>query len=65
MVGSYTSLSVCPSVTGQKFRLDNNSYLESIAPRVMKFGQSMDIGDPKVDLTGQGQKSKSKVKVTR
>ena len=62
MVGSYTSLSVCPSVLGQKFRLDDNSYLESIAPRVMKFGQNMDIGDPKVDLTGQGR-SRSKVEV--
>ncbi len=29
----------------------------------MKFGQHMDVNDPKVDLEGQGHRSK--VKVTR
>ncbi len=36
---------------------------KSIAPRAMKFGQGMARDDPKVDLDGQGHRSK--VKVTR
>ena len=36
---------------------------KSIAPRVLKFGQGMGVGDPEVDLEGQGHRSK--VKVTR
>ncbi len=36
---------------------------KSIASRVMKFGQGMDVDDSKVDLEGQGHRSK--VKVTR
>ncbi len=30
-----------------------------IAVRVMKFGQNMHMGDPKVDFEGQGQRSRS------
>ena len=36
---------------------------KSIAPRVTKFGQSMNGDDPKVDF--EGQDHRSKVKVTR
>ncbi len=30
---------------------------KSIAPRVMGFGHSIDMDDPKVDLKGRGQRS--------
>ncbi len=48
--------------------LDQNSWTiihisKSIAPRVMRFGQGMGVGDPEVDLKGQDHGSK--VKVTR
>ncbi len=58
-------LSVCPSVRPW---LDKNSWTvihisKTTAPRVMKFGQKIDMDDPKVDLEGQGHRLK--VKVTR
>ena len=64
-VGSYASLSVCLSI---RLWLDKKYWtiihnLKSIAPRVTKFGQDMGVGDPEVDLEGQGHRSK--VKVTR
>ncbi len=36
---------------------------KTVGPRVTKFGKGMDVDDPKVDLEGQGYRSK--VKVTR
>ena len=58
-------LSVCLSV---RLWLYKNSWTiihisKSSAPRVMKFGQIMDVHDAKVDLEGQGHRSK--IKVTR
>ncbi len=59
-VGSYASLSV-------RMSLDQNSdliiihILKSIASRVLTFGRSMDVNDPKHDLDGQGGRSKVKV----
>ncbi len=61
-MGSYASLSVHMSVVRKK-NTRKNSYVKSIVPRGVRFGQSMDVDDPKVDLKGQGDRSK--VKVTR
>ena len=47
-------------VTGPKV-LEKIQISKDIAARVMKFGQGMNIDDPKADLKGHG----SKVKVTR
>ncbi len=62
-------LSVCLSV---RLSLDKKSdwtiihISQSIAHRDMKFGHSMEVDDPKVDLRGQGHRSKSNVtKVTQ
>ena len=55
-------LSVCLSLDKKSdWTLILNS--ERIAPKVMKFGHSMDVGDRKDDL--RGQDNKLKVKVTR
>ena len=44
-------------VTGPKV-LEKNIF-KDIAARVMKFGQGIDVDDVKVDLEGQGQRSRS------
>ena len=49
------------SQTGPKVTFIHIS--KSIARRIMKFGHIMDVDEPKVDLEGQGHRSK--VKVTR
>ncbi len=59
----YASLSFCPSL---RLWLAKNSWTiihisRTTAPRVMKFGQNMEVGDPKVDLEGQGHRSKIRV----
>ncbi len=63
MGGSYASQSVCPSVCDKKSDQKLINISVNIAPRAMKFGQDMGWNDPKVDLEGQGHRSK--VKVTR
>ena len=57
-VGSYASLSVCTRPKVEKII----HISISIVARGMKFGQNMDVDDPKVDLEGQGHRSKVKIK---
>ena len=41
--------------------LEKINISRSIAPRVMEFGHSMKVVDPKFDIKGQGHRSKVKV----
>ncbi len=49
------------NVTGPEVRVIHIS--KNIAPRAMKFGQNMDVDDPKYDQ--EGHSLRSKVKATR
>ena len=51
--------SVCLWLDKKYWTIIHNS--KSIAPMVTKFGQDMGVGDPMVDLEGQGHRSKVKV----
>ena len=55
--------SVCLSSLDQNSDLTIIHNSKSIAPRVMKFGHVMDVGDLNLCLEGQGHRSN--VKVTR
>ena len=44
----HRSMSVCVSL--------DQKYSKSISPRVIRFGQGMNVDDPKVNLKGQGHK---------
>ncbi len=59
-VGSYASLSVCLSVLWTRPKVEKIIHISrSIVVRGMKFGQRVDVDDLKVDLEGQGQRSRS------
>ena len=44
-----------------KIHLTKIQISATVKPRVIKFGQNIDMDDPRIDLAGQGHRSKVKV----
>ena len=60
MHGGLICITFCMSVTLPK-SLEKSHISGTVGLRVTKFGQGMDVDDSKVDLEGQGHRSKVKV----
>ena len=54
----YVCLSGCDLT---KIHLTKIQISATVKPRVIKFGQNIDMDDPRIDLAGQGHRSKVKV----